>query len=116
MRGSGVFNFVANGLESCGVVEGEVGEDFAVDFDAGLVDQTHELGVGKVFGAGGSVDTLNPTGAEVVFFVLAVAVGVGQTFFPSVFGNGPNVFAGAVVAAGEFQNFLATFARSDVVN
>ena len=39
----GVADFVYNGLEGCGVVECEVGEDFAVDFDAGLVDEAHEL-------------------------------------------------------------------------
>lgn len=114
--GLGVFDFVANGLESCGIVEREVGKYLAVNFNTCFMDETHELGVGEFFGAGGGVDALNPEGAEVVFFVLAVAVGVGQTFFPSVFGNGPNVFACAVVATGEFQNFFATFARSDVVH
>ena len=39
-------------------------------------------------------------------FVLAVTIGVGETFFPGVFGNGPHVFACAIVAAGKFQDFF----------
>lgn len=105
-----VLHFVNNCLECGGVVEGEVGEDFAVDFDAGFVDEAHELGVGEVFHAGSCVDALDPEGAEVAFFVFAVAVGVGKTFFPGVFSDCPDVAAASEVAAGEFQNFFATCA------
>ncbi len=38
----GVLHFVNNSFESSGIVEGEVGENFAVDLDAGLVDEAHE--------------------------------------------------------------------------
>ncbi len=113
---SGVFHFVNDCFESCGVVEREVGEDFAVDFDACLVDKSHELGVGQVFETGSCVDTLNPKCAEVAFFVFAVTIGVGETFFPGVFGNGPHVTAAAEVAACEFEDFFTTCARSNVVN
>ena len=57
---------------------------------------------------GSGVDTLDPESAEVALLVLAVAVGVSQTFFPSVLGNGPDVAAATEVTAGEFQDFLAT--------
>ncbi len=107
---SGVFNLVNNSLESGGIVESEVGQHFAVDFDACFVDETHELGVRQILHAGGSVDTLNPKSAEVALFVLTVAVSVGQTFFPSVLGNGPHIAAATEVTAGEFQDFLSTSA------
>ena len=97
---SGILHLVNNSLESGGVVEGEVSENLAVDLDAGLVDKTHELGVRKVLHAGGSVDTLNPKSAEVALLVLAVAVSVGETLFPSILGNGPHVFAAAEITAG----------------
>ncbi len=45
MRGLCVLYLVDDSLEGCGVVEGEVGEDFAVDFDACFVDETHQFGV-----------------------------------------------------------------------
>ena len=113
---SGVLHLLYDGLESGGIVEGEVGEDLAVDLDAGLVDETHELGVAEVFEASGSVDTLNPESAEVALLILAVAIGVGQTLFPGVLGNGPYVAAAAEVAAGEFEDFFTTCTRSDVVD
>ncbi len=109
-RTSGVFHLVDNRLESGGVVEGEVGQDLAVDLDTSLVDEAHELGVRKVLHAGGGVDTLDPQSAEVALLILAVAVSVSQTLFPSVLGNGPYITAAAKVAAGEFQDFFTTSA------
>ena len=41
--GSGVLNFVNDGLEGGRVVYGQVGQNFAVDLDAGFVDEAHEL-------------------------------------------------------------------------
>ena len=108
-----LFNY---SCESCGVVEGEVGEDFAVHFDAALVDKTHELGVAEVVETGSGVDTLNPEGAEVTLFVLAVAISVGKTFFPGVFSYCPYVTAAAIVASCEFEDFFAACARCDVVD
>lgn len=102
-----VFHLFNDCGESLRVVEGEVGEDFAVDFDTALVDKAHELGVAEVVHAGGGVDTLDPEGTEVALLVLAVAVGVGETFFPGVLGDGPHVAAATEIAAGEFQDFLA---------
>ncbi len=105
-----VFHFVNNGLESGGIVEGEVGENFAVDLDAGLVDEAHKLGVREILKTGCSVDTLDPESAEIAFFVLAVAVCVGETLFPGVLGNGPHIAAATEVTAGEFEDFLTTCA------
>lgn len=113
---SGVLYLLYHGSESCGVVEGEVGEDFAVHFDAVFVEQTHQLRVAEVVHTGGSVDTLNPKSTEVAFFVFAVAIGVGKTFFPGVLGYGPYVTAAAKVASCEFEDFFAACARCDVVD
>ena len=71
------------------------------------MNQAHELAVREVFEACGCVDTLNPESAEVALLVLAVAVGVGKTFFPSVLGHSPHVLAAAEVTAGEFKDFLS---------
>ena len=99
---SGVLHLLYDGLESGGIVEGEVGEHLAVDLYACFVNETHELRVAEILHAGGSVDTLDPEGTEVALLVLAVTVSVGKTFFPSVFGNGPYVSTCTVVTAGEF--------------
>ena len=102
MSESGVLDFLHHGLEGSGIIEGEVGEDLAVDFDAALVDEAHELRVREVLEACGGVDALDPEGAEIALLVLAVAVGVGETLFPGVLGYGPHVAAATEVAAGEF--------------
>lgn len=112
----GLLHLGNNGLEGFGAVDGEVGEDLAVDFDASLVEGTHQLRVRETFETSGSVDTLNPESAEVALLGATVAEGIGQTFFPSVFGNGPYIAAATVVTAGKFQNFFTTCARSDVVD
>ena len=96
-----------DGLEGFHVVHGEVGEHLAVDLDASLVQSTHQLAVAHAFHASGSVDTLDPQSAETALLVLTIAVGVGQTFLPSVLGNGPDVLAGTEVAAGELQDSLS---------
>lgn len=102
-----VLNLINDGLESGGIVEREVGEDFAVDLYAGFVDEAHEFGVRKVFKTGCCVDTLNPEGTEVALFVLAVTVSVGETLFPGVLGYGPHVAAASEVTTGEFEDFFA---------
>lgn len=103
-------DFVYDCLESLGVVEGEVGQHLAVDLDASLVDEAHELGVAQVVHTGCGVDALDPQGAEVALLVLAVAVGVGETFLPSVLGDGPYITAASEVAAGKFEDFFTTCA------
>lgn len=114
--GSGVLHLVHDCFESFGIVHGEVGENLAVDFDSGLVDESHKLAVGKILKTRSSVDTLNPESAEIAFFLLAVAVGVGKTFFPGVFSNGPYITAATEVSTGKFEDFLAACARSNVVD
>lgn len=97
-----VLHLVNNSLECGRIVESQVGKHFAVDFDAGLVDEPHQLGVGQIFETSSGIDTLYPKSAEVALFVLAVAIGVCQTLFPSVLGNSPHILAAAIVATGEF--------------
>ena len=87
-------------LERLGIVHCQVGQDLAVDFNAGFVKFTHQLRVGKALQACSRIDSLNPQGAEVAFLVATVTIGIGQTFFPSVLGYGPHIFACSKIAAG----------------
>ena len=107
LTGSGVLYLVNDSLESLGIVHGQVGEHLAVDLYSGFVNQAHELGVGEIFEACGGIDTLYPESAEVALFLLAVAIGVCQTFLPGIFGDGPDVAAATVVTACEFQYFFS---------
>ena len=87
--------FGNNCLESIGVVDCEVSEHLAVDFDASLVQQTHQLAIAEALHAGSGIDTLNPKSAEVALLGTTVAVSIGKTLLPSVLGNGlvkPRIF------------------------
>jgi len=105
-----VLDFLYNSAESGGIVESQVGQDFAVDLDAGLVDEAHEFAVRKILETCGSVDTLNTERAEVTLVVLKVVVGIGKTFLPCVLGNSPDIAAATEISAGEFEDFLTTCA------
>ena len=102
-----LLNLLDDSLESGLVVHGEVSEDLAVDLDATLVQQTHQLRVAQTLEAGSSVDTLDPESAEVALLVTAVTEGVGETLLPSVLGNGPYVLAGTKITSGQTQDFLS---------
>ena len=51
----------------------------------------HEFRVGHSLTADSGVDTLNPQAAELTFFVFAVSVRIGETFFYGVFGDRPYI-------------------------
>ena len=104
---AGLLNLCYDSLESLGVVDSEVSEHLAVDFDTSLVQEAHQLAIAETFHAGSGIDTLNPKGAEVALLGTTVAEGVGETLLPSVLGNGPYVLAGTEVTSGQTQNFLS---------
>ena len=103
---AGLLNLCYDSLESIGVVDCEVSEHLAVDFDAGLVQQTHQLAIAEALHAGSGIDTLNPKGAEVALLGTTVTIGVGQTLLPCVLGYCPDILAGSKIATGELENSL----------
>ena len=88
------------------VVQGQVGEHFAVELDACFFELAHQYRIRHAFQTGGCAYTYYPQRAEVAFFLLTVAVSINQTFFDGVLGNRPNIFPCAVVTFGEFQDFF----------
>ena len=101
-----VFHFSNDSLESLRVVESEVSEHLTVNLDTGFGQSTHQLRIAHAFHTSGSIDTLNPQGAEVALLIAAVAIGVGQTLLISVLCYCPNILAGSKVTASELQNSL----------
>ena len=104
--GFSLLHLLHDGLESLGVVHGEVGEHLTVDLDTGLGELAHEDRVAQTFLTSGSVDTLDPQGAEVALLVTAITIGIGQSLLPCVLGYCPNILAGTEVTAGKLQNVL----------
>ena len=110
-----LFYFLNDSAESLRIVNCQVGEHLAVDFDAGFVQVTHQLRVGEALQASSGIDTLDPQCAEVTLFVAAVTESIGQTFLPCVFGYGPHVFTSAIVTAGQLQNSLSFCSGSNMI-
>ena len=100
--GEGGLGLVDDGAEGGGLVDGEVGEDLAVDLDAGLGEAVDQAGVGEagVVLADGGVDPLDPEGAELALADLAVAGRVLQRLVNGLLGGAVVGRAGAVVAGG----------------
>lgn len=93
-----------DGLECLGVIDSKVSKNLAVDLDATLVQQTHQLRVAQTLEAGSSVDTLDPESAEVALLVTAVTVSVCETLLPSVLRNCPNILSCTIVTLGQLKD------------
>ena len=103
-----LLHLVDDGLEGLGVVQGEVGEDLAVDFDARLRELVDELAVVHAILADGGVDTDNPQAAEFALLVSSVAISVGLTLFVRVLRHSPHVLSRAELTFGLLQDFLSS--------
>ncbi len=98
------------------MIHGQVGQDFSVELNALFMDVVHEFGVGGTIHAGAGIDACDPEAAESALFVAAVAIGILKGFFYGIFGYGIDVFTCTEVAFSQFEDFLATLARSDGVH
>src|SRR5436190_23082448 len=81
LGGSRRLSRLAGGLgksgEGLGIAHGDVGQDLAVELDAGQLQAVHELAVAEAVLAGGRVDAGDPEAAEVTLAVAPIAVRVG---------------------------------------
>ena len=93
-------------FECFGVVDGEVGEDFAVEVDTFSLHTSDELGVGKAKLAGSVVDAGNPKGTEVALFAATIAVSVAKGFDDALLGETVATSAIVLHAFGGLQSFL----------
>ena len=103
-----LLHLVDDGLESLGVVEGEVGKDLAVDLDTRLGELVHELAVVHAILTDGSIDTDNPQTAEFALLVSSVAISVGLTLFVRVLRHSPDILSRAELTLGLLQDFLSS--------
>lgn len=82
----GFFGFGDQGFDGGFISDGEVCEDFAIDFDAGSLEAFHKSAVGETVGTSGSVDALDPQVAEGPLADFAVTVVVGEGLPDGIFG------------------------------
>ena len=85
-------------LEGVRFADGDVGQNLAVDLDAGLVQAVDEAAVGEAFFTHGGVDALDPQGAEVALLNLAVAIGVLAGLLDRLARDANRILATAAIA------------------
>ena len=105
LRQSGL-GLLDNGLERCGLVDGEIRQHLAIDHEAGLRKAVNKSTVGEAKRAHGRVQALDPQGAEGALLALSVAVGVLRRLIHRLLGDADGILAAAVKALGGLEDFL----------
>ena len=116
LSGEALLHLSYDGLEGLRVIDSEVSEDLAVDLDTLSVQSTHQTRVRESLQTSSSIDTLDPECTEVALLVLTVTEGVGETLFPSILGDGPDVTTSTVIATSELEDALTLRTRSYVID
>ena len=114
--GRSLLHLSHDGLEGLRVIDSEVSEDLTVDLDTLSVQSTHQTRVRESLQTSSGIDTLDPECTEVALLVLTVTEGVGETLFPSILGDGPDVTTSTVIATSELEDALTLRTRSYVID
>src|SRR5262249_4521338 len=100
-------------LEGLGLSDSKIGQDFAVDRDAGALEAADKSAVGQPVLAHGGVDALNPQGAEIPLLQLAADIGVLHRTVDGGIGAGDRVLAAPVEALRLFEDAFSAAVRGD---
>ena len=87
-------------------MDGEIGENLAVDLDAGLVEAVDETAIGQAVLADGGIDALDPQRTEIALAGLPVARRILHRFLDGLLGDADGVLATAIKALGGLHNLL----------
>src|SRR5512135_1974009 len=101
-------------LKRARIADGEIGEDFAVDFHAGLAQAVHQPVVREVVQPGGGVDARDPETAELAFLAAPIAVRIALRPLDALLGRLPQLAAPAEVAFGELHHLVLALQARDV--
>ena len=91
------------------IVDGDVGQDLAVQGDTGLLQTKHEAAIGNIVQTAGRVDTGDPQSAEVSLLTAASDLCGTLCAHDRCFRGTILRRTGTVVALSQFQNFLMSF-------
>ena len=97
------------------IVDGEVGEDLAIKLDLSGFETFDEAGVGKILGADGSGDPLDPETTELALTLFAVAILILPGLVDCVFGVAVELGTEAAEAFGALEDALPAFAAGGTI-
>ena len=93
-------------------MNGDVGQDLAVQFDVRGLEALDEAAVADAGVAAGGVETDDPQAAEFTLLLLAIAIGVLPRVLDGFFRVAIELGFDAEISLGVFQDFLAPLAGS----
>src|SRR3977135_1809535 len=102
------FRLIDNRLERGLVADCEIGQDFAVESDAGGFQSFGEAAVSHSVGASGGVEPLDPQITESAFTGFAIAIGPGFAFHRCVFGVTEKLRSATAITFGGFDDAFAS--------
>src|SRR5918998_4019506 len=94
------------GGESRRLVDGQLGQDLAIDLDPSLAETVDKSGIGQAMHADRGVQALDPESAEGALLVATVASGILHALLDRLLGDADGILATAVEAFGGFQDLL----------
>src|SRR2546425_5535458 len=113
-EGGGLLRDLRQLRERDRVTHRQVGQDLAVDLDAGPAQPVHEPAVGQLVQPRGRIDAGNPQPPEIALLAPAVAVGVLLRPLDALLGRLPQLAAPAPVALGELHDLVLALQAGDV--
>ncbi len=91
----------------------QMGQQLAVDFDAGAAQTIHQSAVRNTTNSGARIDANDPQRAELALFLAAIAVGVLAGFGYRLLGNAKHLAPRPRITLGFFKNFLVARTSGD---
>lgn len=98
-----LFYLIYDRGKGCRVVHSQVGENLAVEVDAGIPELAHKHRIGKAVFPCTCIDALDPQCPEFTFSLLAIPVCVYKALFDGVLGHRPDVFSTSEIPLSLFQ-------------
>src|SRR5258705_4003715 len=87
-------------------MDGKIGENLAIDHDAGPGEPVDKFAVVEPKRAHGRIDALDPQAAEGALAALAIPVGVLIGLLDGLLGDADRILAAAVITLGGLEDFL----------
>ncbi len=94
--------------ERFGLGDREIAQHLAVNGNLSLAEAVDKSAIGQSVVADGSVDTLDPQGAEIALLDATIAVGVLAGLFDGLLGDTDRRLSAAVLTLGSLQDLLVT--------
>jgi hypothetical protein len=94
--------------KASGIGNGQLRENFTVQFNIGFLQPMNQAAVGQVVHSGAGIDAGDPEFPEISFFGPAVTVGVHQGLVHGIGGRPKQLAAPAAVTLGQFKHLFSS--------